>query len=93
VIRTTNLPKNVLDFPYILEDIPNEMYEMPFFLSERVDYFKTPKQVFDEGYFTKEGLDVSLARFAISFNILVDIFPSTDLEMLNCKPSTKIASF
>jgi|HigsolmetaAR203D_1030402.scaffolds.fasta_scaffold07391_1 S-layer homology domain. len=27
-IRTTNLPKNYKDFPYILEDIPNEMYEM-----------------------------------------------------------------
>lgn len=27
-IRTTNLPKNAKDFPYILEDIPNEMYEM-----------------------------------------------------------------
>lgn len=27
-IRTTNLPKNAQDFPYILEDIPNEMYEM-----------------------------------------------------------------
>ncbi|WP_152392603.1 S-layer homology domain-containing protein [Paenibacillus guangzhouensis] len=29
-IRTTNLPKNAKDFPYILEDIPNEMYEMPY---------------------------------------------------------------
>jgi hypothetical protein len=28
VIRTTNLPKNAKDFPYILEDYPNEMYEM-----------------------------------------------------------------
>lgn len=28
VIRTTNLPKNVKDFPYILEEYPNEMYEM-----------------------------------------------------------------
>lgn len=27
-IRTTNLPKNYKDYPYILEDIPNEMYEM-----------------------------------------------------------------
>ncbi|MFJ2047251.1 S-layer homology domain-containing protein [Paenibacillus taichungensis] len=28
IIRTTNLPKNAKDFPYILEDYPNEMYEM-----------------------------------------------------------------
>ncbi|WP_425464376.1 S-layer homology domain-containing protein [Paenibacillus anaericanus] len=30
VIRTTNLPKNAQDFQYILADIPNEMYEMPY---------------------------------------------------------------
>ncbi|MEO2213246.1 S-layer homology domain-containing protein [Paenibacillus amylolyticus] len=28
VIRTTNLPKNSKDYPYILEEYPNEMYEM-----------------------------------------------------------------
>ncbi|MBY0115275.1 S-layer homology domain-containing protein [Paenibacillus xylanexedens] len=28
VIRTTNLPKNAKDYPYILEEYPNEMYEM-----------------------------------------------------------------
>ncbi|NOU80768.1 hypothetical protein GC101_18050 [Paenibacillus sp. LMG 31459] len=27
-IRTTNLPKNAKDFPYILEEYPNEMYEL-----------------------------------------------------------------
>ncbi|OAB38434.1 copper amine oxidase N-terminal domain-containing protein [Paenibacillus glacialis] len=27
-IRTKNLPKNYSDYPYILTDIPNEMYEM-----------------------------------------------------------------
>lgn len=27
-IRTTILPKNYKNYPYILEDIPNEMYEM-----------------------------------------------------------------
>ena len=34
-IRTTNLPKNHKDFPYILKDIPNEMYEMPFYVETR----------------------------------------------------------
>ncbi|WP_338709036.1 S-layer homology domain-containing protein [Paenibacillus amylolyticus] len=28
IIRTTNLPRNAKDFPYVLEDYPNEMYEM-----------------------------------------------------------------
>ncbi|MEI2395755.1 MULTISPECIES: S-layer homology domain-containing protein [Paenibacillus] len=27
-VRTTNLPKNAKDFPYILEEYPNEMYEL-----------------------------------------------------------------
>ncbi len=30
VIRTTNLPKNAKDFPYILEAFPNDFYEMAF---------------------------------------------------------------
>jgi S-layer homology domain. len=29
-IRTTNLPKNYKDYPYILEEVPNEMYEKEF---------------------------------------------------------------
>lgn len=29
-IRTTNLPKNYKDYPYILASIPNEMYEMQY---------------------------------------------------------------
>ncbi len=28
LIRTTDLPKNATDYPYILADVPNEMYEM-----------------------------------------------------------------
>ncbi len=28
LIRTTNLPKNASDYPYILADVPNEMYEL-----------------------------------------------------------------
>ncbi|MFW5435619.1 copper amine oxidase N-terminal domain-containing protein [Paenibacillus apiarius] len=34
-IRTTNLPKNYKDYPYILKDIPNEMYEVPFYVETR----------------------------------------------------------
>jgi hypothetical protein len=72
VIRTTNLPKNASDFPYILEDIPNEMYEMPFYLTDYED-FETPKQVFDKGYFVKEGLDVSLARVEKALNMILNV--------------------
>lgn len=30
LIRTTNLPTNAKDYPYILADVPNEMYEMAY---------------------------------------------------------------
>lgn len=30
LIRTTDLPKNANDYPYILADVPNEMYEMDY---------------------------------------------------------------
>lgn len=30
LIRTTNLPKNAKDYPYILADVPNELYEMKY---------------------------------------------------------------
>ncbi len=39
-IRTTALPKNAKDFPYILEGIPNEMYE----LKAEYEYLSTAKE-------------------------------------------------
>lgn len=38
LIRTTNLPKNKEDFPYILEGFPNEYYEKKFDYELYVDY-------------------------------------------------------
>jgi hypothetical protein len=74
VIRTTNLPKNASDFPYILEGIPNEMYEMPLYRpTDQEQYNKTPKDVFDGGYFTKEGLDISLARVEKALNLILNV--------------------
>jgi len=72
VIRTTNLPKNASNYPYILEGIPNEMYELPFYLTDYED-FETPKQVFDKGYFVKEGLDISLARVEKALNLILNV--------------------
>jgi len=63
-IRTTNLPKNYKDFPYILKDIPNEMYEMkPTDFGKTtttVEFVKKPgysKEVVDKwvGYVEKYG--------------------------------------
>lgn len=37
LIRTTNLPKNAKDYPYILADVPNEAYEMAYPYSHPTD--------------------------------------------------------
>ncbi|KEO80829.1 copper amine oxidase N-terminal domain-containing protein, partial [Tumebacillus flagellatus] len=44
-VRKTNLPKNAADFPYILNDVPNEMYEMPYKLVAD-GTLHVPKEVF-----------------------------------------------
>lgn len=62
LIRKTNLPKNAADYPYILADVPNEMYELAYPYSEPTDrrvaaqlYSKVPE-------FTKENIDVWMGR-------------------------------
>lgn|GEM_PF-1189881 len=59
IIRTTNLPKNADQYPYILEGIPNEMYEMGY----NKDFFpyglgRNAKQ-FHERFksYTRENID------------------------------------
>lgn len=62
LIRTTNMPKNAKDYPYILTDVPNEMYEMdyPYSNSERskdsaVLYRTVPE-------YNKRNVDIWLSR-------------------------------
>lgn len=54
-IRTTNLPSNYKEYPYILEELPNEMYEM-----EHENVIDTPKsaaEYFKDPQLTKEIID------------------------------------
>lgn len=46
VIRTTNLPKNAKDYPYILAAFPNSFYEMKF-MYQRVKYYFKPQELID----------------------------------------------
>ncbi|MFU0827496.1 MAG: SLH domain-containing protein [Lachnoclostridium sp.] len=46
LIRTTNLPKNAKDYPYILETYPNSFYEMKF-KYQRARYYYEPKELVD----------------------------------------------
>lgn len=58
-IRTTNLPKNYKDFPYILKDVPNEMYEMPFHSETWTGIeARTPSDVAKSSYIKRENVDV-----------------------------------
>lgn len=55
-IRTTNLPKNYKDFPYILADAPNEMYDLKH-ESPFPEKLRTPVQFFESDGFNKDGID------------------------------------
>ena len=52
-IRTTNLPKNYKDYPYILADIPNEMYEMKVYASDPNESL-TSRQLYETDYMVKD---------------------------------------
>lgn len=64
LIRTTDLPKNAKDYPYILADVPNEMYEMKYPHShpdpaER----KVSSELFASvSEFSKENIDIWMER-------------------------------
>ncbi|MDF2942805.1 MAG: hypothetical protein K0S01_1663 [Herbinix sp.] len=65
LIRTTKLPKNAGDFPYILECFPNEFYEMIFYFQRlnsfkddtmKREYYKYPNEV-GNNFIVKEYSD------------------------------------
>jgi hypothetical protein len=61
-IRTTNLPKNYQEYPYILEDIPNEMYELPRLPGFTDASILSPAQVSRAPEYTKKNVDLWTAR-------------------------------
>ncbi len=62
LIRKTNLPKNAADYPYILADIPNEMYEMAYPYSEPTDRRVAAKLYSNVPEFTKANIDIWMGR-------------------------------
>lgn len=79
-IRTTNLPKNAKDYPYILKDIPNEMYEMAYPHS-RKGYSKVSAQIFKEKTFTDEDLTKIMKRVVAGYNLKLNV----DYKTINTK--------
>ncbi|MDQ0087493.1 hypothetical protein J2T12_000887 [Paenibacillus anaericanus] len=71
-IRTTNLPKNYKDYPYILEDIPNEMYEMQYPQSIK-DKKMVSSEIFKEQEFTTEDLKLIMGRAKEGFDLRLNV--------------------
>lgn len=64
LIRTTNLPKNAQDYPYILADVPNEMYEMkyPFSNPDPEERSVSADMYANWPEFKKENIDIWMGR-------------------------------
>lgn len=75
-IRTTNLPKNYKEFPYILKDIPNEMYElerMPLVV-EDPSYLQTPSKLFaTRPQFNKSNIDIWMGHVDVYYSTLLNV--------------------
>jgi len=71
-IRTTNLPKNYKDYPYILEDIPNEMYEMRHTINYYAGDAKTGAQMFITKV-TSEDMAKIIKRMKIGYDLRLNV--------------------
>ncbi|OMF98410.1 hypothetical protein BK146_12330 [Paenibacillus sp. FSL R7-0333] len=72
-IRTTNLPKNYKDYPYILEDIPNEMYEMKNTINYIVKRADTGANLYAIKRVTSEGIAKVINRMNIGYNLRLNV--------------------
>ncbi|MEC0136983.1 copper amine oxidase N-terminal domain-containing protein [Paenibacillus macerans] len=62
LIRTTNLPKNAQDYPYILADVPNEAYEMAYPYSHPTDSKVSSVLYSTIPEFNKKNVDIWMSR-------------------------------
>jgi hypothetical protein len=72
LIRTTNLPKNAANYPYILADVPNAMYEMtyPYHHEERN---KVAAIVAGQAEYSKQNKDIWMARLKMFGSIWLNV--------------------
>lgn len=72
IIRTTNLPKNHEDFPYILAALPNEMYEMKY--STAIDGFITSAENYhDKEEFSKENVSQWMDNIRNHYDLVLNV--------------------
>ncbi|KEO80815.1 hypothetical protein EL26_24285 [Tumebacillus flagellatus] len=70
--RTTDLPKNASDFPYVLADLPNEMYEMPY-RKITDDPIELPITLYAEQEFTKQNIDLWTGRVRTYYQHVLNV--------------------
>jgi hypothetical protein len=71
-IRTTNLPKNYKDFPYILKDVPNEAYEMEFYYTAKSGLIK-PVEMANKPLYRKEDIDIMVERLTTYYDYVLNM--------------------
>jgi len=62
LIRTTDLPTNASDYPYILADVPNEMYELGYPHSHPTDSKVSSVLYATKPEFNKDNVDIWMGR-------------------------------
>jgi len=72
-IRTTNLPKNFKDYPYILADIPNEMYEMQYPYSRKTNSKTSSVLYSTKPEFTKKNIDIWMGHATKYGSLLLNV--------------------
>ncbi|ANS75364.1 hypothetical protein AWM70_12715 [Paenibacillus yonginensis] len=72
-IRTTNLPKNYKDYPYILEDIPNEMYEMKTTWLSYAQDAQTGAEMYKTQEVTSEDMAKIIDRMKKGYDIKLNV--------------------
>ena len=77
LIRTTDLPKNAKDYPYILADVPNEMYEMGYPYSHKTDSEVSASLFSNYAEFNKENIDIWMDRLRGYGSVLLNVDYST----------------
>ncbi|MDH6373856.1 hypothetical protein M2444_005699 [Paenibacillus sp. PastF-3] len=73
-IRTTILPKNYKNYPYILEDIPNEMYEMKNSITfYDPKYAMTGSLMYSSKKITSEDMAKIINRMKIGYDLRLNV--------------------
>jgi len=70
-VRTLKLPSNYKDYPYILEDIPNEMYEMKY--PRSIEGSQVSAEIYKSERFSTEDLNKIMSRMKAAYELKLNV--------------------